>query len=186
MVAGIVCCRTGRSRPAAAADPRRPARRCRRSGGDRVRRWPPAISIASGRPSTDRQIASTSSTWSVQLEARVDRGRDLLEQGHRVGEAGRAGPALDGEGVYLVHPFTGDAQARPAGHEHPEAGRPPDHLAHDVRGVDDVLEVVEHDQQGLPAQRLLQHLEDVLVLSGTDAELTHRQLRNQSRVAAPS
>ena len=82
-----------------------------------------------------------------QLEVRVDRGRDLVEEGDGVGEATGSRGRLDGQRVHLVDVLTGDAQPRPAGHQHPQVGGPLQHVPHEVGGLDHVLEVVEDQQQ---------------------------------------
>lgn len=64
-VAGMVCCRAGRSREAPVADPRRASNRARSIGGGNVRTCPAASSMARGSASTIWQMASTSSAYCV-------------------------------------------------------------------------------------------------------------------------
>ena len=132
---------------------RRPASRCRRS----ERRQGPQVAAGdldrerAGRPRTGRS-PSTSSTCCASSK----RGSTAVATCSKraTASARPSRPALGvstDSGLHLEHLLAGDAKPRPAGHQHPEVVGPLDHLAHEVRGVDDVLEVVEHQQQGLPA-----------------------------------
>ncbi len=119
----------------------------------------------------------------LAVEVWVDGGADLLEQGDRVSQSARTGAGLDGEWLDVEHTLAGDAQTSPARDQDPKVVRPLDHLGHQAGGIRDVLEVVEHEEQRLPAQGFLEHRHDVLTRPGADAELAHHELGDQTGLA---
>ncbi len=183
MVAGMVCCRSGASRAAPTVDPRRSLRRVRSRAGGRVRRWPVAISIASGRPSTARQMATTSSRLRSRLKLGSIRRASCSKSATASELARRVGVVADRQRVHVHHELAGDPQQRPAGRQHLDAGRPLQDPADDRGGVDDVLEVVQDDQQRASVQRLLERLLGGVAGGDLHPEPAGHDLGDQARLA---
>ena len=160
-----VCCRSGRSRPPPVRSVRRLSRRARIAFGGRSRTRDAASSMASGRPSRRRQMATTvsafssvSSKWLCTARARSTKRRTASEAS---ASSSRSGPAsgreLQGWDRELI--LAGDVERRPAGGENLDIRTVGEEVGDERRRVDDVLEVVEHQEQAsrpqIGAQRRL-------------------------------
>ena len=122
------------------------------AAGVRARMRAAASSIASGTPSSARQMRATSSAFSVgHLEPGIGGPRAVAEQPHgrgledrstdRPDGVGRQAERLDVEDLLAAH-----AQPRATRHEERRVGQV-GQQRHDVgRGVEHLLEVVEHDE----------------------------------------
>jgi hypothetical protein len=126
--------------------------------GESARSLAAASSIASGMPSSARQIRRTGRTVAVDGEPRPAGGRPVGEQPHgRVAERLRRSDLLvrHRQGPDRVQRLAGDAQRLAAGGEHPQARAARQEQVGEVRRRgDQMLAVVEHQQQMLVADRL--------------------------------
>ena len=124
-----------------------------------------ASSSASGSPSRRTHSSATASAFSSESSksgrasrARATKSRTASVRRRRssLEGAGRVGKLERGDGV---DPLFGDVERRAAGDEQRQAGRIREQLAEHRRGVEQVLEVVEHDERPPAAQRGDQHFE---------------------------
>jgi hypothetical protein len=121
-------------------------------------------------------------------EVRVDAQGALREQGHRfeVRE-----PVAGGEPFGVRHPerehgellLPGQAKGRPARDQHRQPGGRPQQLGDDGAGVEDLLEVVEHEEQLAVTQRVHERRQDLPVGFGPEPERHGDGRRHQARIA---
>ena len=147
-----------------------------------------ASSIASGSPSSAWQTATTAAVFDVrQGEVGLDRAGALDEEldGGRRGGARAAMPGRrrrPSPAGHLVDPLAADAQHDPARDE--EDGIRRERVEPDDRGrrIDDLLEVVEHDEHAPAAEREREPLLEGAVAGIADAESVGDRREQQGRL----
>ena len=152
--------------------------RRRSACGVSVRTRGAASSIASGSPSSRRQISATASAFS-SVSAKSGRGvaGALDEERDRLGRRERR----DAVGLLAAEP-----QGRAAGREQLQAGRLGQQARERRRRGEHLLEVVEHEQQLLVAQVLAQRLERALARLLAQAERLRDRGQRRAPVRAPA
>ena len=156
--------------------------RARRAAGVRMRTRAAASSIASGSPSSRRQIADhVGHVRRIERKSRFDRLRPLDEEPH-----GRGGERLVRREPRTLTPGSGsgetgnsrsarEAQRLPARGQNDQPRRRVDEPADRRRGIDDLLEIVEQQQRCCRDRRCsVQSRQDVLTGSSRARQVPWR------------
>ena len=190
MVARSVCWRAGRSR----APPVSKRKRLRRAAassacGGKSRLRAAASSIASGSPSSRAQIAATAGALSARqaksgITARA-RSTNSATAGLRSnapvgGQPLQVGQRQRRHGIQALAPHV---QRCPAGHQHLQPGTRLQQLHHQRRGVQHLLEVIEHQQPPLRLEHRREPLEQWPTGELADLQRLRDRRQHQRRVA---
>ena len=188
IVARIVRCRSGRSRTAAVSSGRLCSRRSAMPAGVRMRTFAAASSIASGSPSSRRQMSARSAALSAVTSKPASTARARSTNSvHGGGARGavEARRAVAGRGRQrrdLVHLLAADAQHDAARHEERRRRRDRVQPHQDGGGIDDLLEVVEHEQHAAIGERVRDALLERGFAVVADAEAVRDRRQQQPRL----
>ena len=176
MASRIVCCRAGRSRAPPVSSGRRRSSRASSAAGGRTLTRAAASSIASGSPSSRRQIAATAGAFSG---VRAKSGRTACARSTNSRTAADAATSS----TAVARPSSASASGGTACSRSPETrsrtrlvtstfspGQAAEQVGHERRRLDHLLEVVQHQQGALVAQERRQPPVERLVAGLAHAE----------------
>jgi hypothetical protein len=154
-VASLDIGRAGREQVQPAAEPV--------GDGGRGRRPHPAGSQLDGERHPGEQPAEAGDIVGIggQAEARPDQARPRLEEPHRLVAGRLLSRRRVGQAGHLDQPLRAEAEAPPRGGQDLHAWRPQQQFGHHLRGVAELLEVVEHQQQLAAGEMVAEQLERV-------------------------